>query len=131
MGAKKFANATKDNVGRPLAIILDNEILSSPVIREPILTGSGQISGGFTVEEANQLAILLRAGALPAPMKIIEERTVGADLGKDSIRSGIISLLAIRYFETINLLTVKAVKNEVINPTHSVTAKPFTGPLPK
>ena len=94
VGAKKFANATKDNVGRPLAIILDNEILSSPVIREPILTGSGQISGGFTVEEANQLAILLRAGALPAPMKIIEERTVGADLGKDSIRYGIISFIA-------------------------------------
>jgi protein-export membrane protein SecD len=94
IGAKKFANATKDNVGRPLAIILDNEILSSPVIREPILTGSGQISGGFTVEEANQLAILLRAGALPAPMKIIEERTVGADLGKDSIRYGIISFIA-------------------------------------
>ncbi|MGI9083119.1 MAG: protein translocase subunit SecD [Candidatus Fonsibacter lacus] len=94
LGAKKFANATKDNVGRPLAIILDNEILSSPVIREPILTGSGQISGGFTVEEANQLAILLRAGALPAPMKIIEERTVGADLGKDSIRYGIISFIA-------------------------------------
>ena len=93
-GAKKFANATKDNVGRPLAIILDNEILSSPVIREPILTGSGQISGGFTVEEANQLAVLLRAGALPAPMKIIEERTVGADLGKDSIRYGIISFIA-------------------------------------
>ena len=93
-GAKKFANATKDNVGRPLAIILDNEILSSPVIREPILTGSGQISGGFTVEEANQLAVLLRAGALPAPMKIIEERTVGADLGKDSIRYGIISFVA-------------------------------------
>ena len=94
VGAKKFANATKDNVGRPLAIILDSEILSSPVIREPILTGSGQISGGFTVEEANQLAILLRAGALPAPMKIIEERTVGADLGKDSIRYGIISFIA-------------------------------------
>jgi protein-export membrane protein SecD len=93
-GAKKFANATKDNVGRPLAIVLDNEILSSPVIREPILSGSGQISGGFTVEEANQLAILLRAGALPAPMKIIEERTVGADLGKDSIRYGIISFIA-------------------------------------
>jgi len=91
---KKFANATKDNVGRPLAIILDNEILSSPVIREPILTGSGQISGGFTVEEANQLAVLLRAGALPAPMKIIEERTVGADLGEDSIRYGLISFIA-------------------------------------
>ena len=93
VGAKKFANATKDNVGRPLAIILDNEILSSPVIREPILTGSGQISGGFSVEEANQLAVLLRAGALPAPMKIIEERTVGADLGVDSIRYGLISFM--------------------------------------
>ena len=93
VGAKKFANATKDNVGRPLAIILDNEILSSPVIREPILTGSGQISGGFSVEEANQLAVLLRAGALPAPMKIIEERTVGADLGEDSIRYGLISFI--------------------------------------
>ncbi len=93
VGAKKFANATKDNVGRPLAIILDNEILSSPVIREPILTGSGQISGGFSVEEANQLAVLLRAGALPAPMKIIEERTVGADLGEDSIRYGLISFM--------------------------------------
>ena len=81
-------------MGRPLAIILDNEILSSPVIREPILTGSGQISGGFTVEEANQLAVLLRAGALPAPMKIIEERTVGADLGEDSIRYGLISFIA-------------------------------------
>jgi len=80
-------------VGRPLAIILDNEILSSPVIREPILTGSGQISGGFSVEEANQLAVLLRAGALPAPMKIIEERTVGADLGEDSIRYGLISFM--------------------------------------
>jgi protein-export membrane protein SecD len=93
IGAKKFANATKDNVGRPLAIILDNEILSSPVIREPILTGSGQISGSFTVAEANELSILLRAGALPAPMKIIEERTVGADLGEDSIRYGIISFI--------------------------------------
>ncbi len=72
---------------------MDNEILSSPVIREPILTGSGQISGGFSVEEANQLAVLLRAGALPAPMKIIEERTVGADLGEDSIRYGLISFI--------------------------------------
>lgn len=93
VGANKFANATKDNVGRPLAIILDNEVISAPVIREPILTGSGQISGNFTTEEANQLAVLLRSGALPAPMKIVEERTVGPDLGEDSIRYGIISFV--------------------------------------
>ena len=94
IGAAKFANATKANVGRPLAIILDNEILSVPVIREPILTGSGQISGNFTTEEANQLAILLRAGALPAPMKIVEERNVGSELGEDSIKYGVISFIS-------------------------------------
>jgi len=94
VGAAKFATATKENVGRSLAIILDNEILSAPVIREPILTGSGQISGNFTVEEANQLSILLRSGALPAPMKIVEERTVGSDLGEDSVKYGVISFIS-------------------------------------
>jgi len=94
VGASKFAVATKENVGRPLAIILDNEVLSAPVIREPILTGSGQISGNFTVEEANQLSILLRSGALPAPMKIVEERTVGSDLGEDSVKYGVISFIS-------------------------------------
>ena len=94
VGAAKFAAATKENVGRSLAIILDNEILSAPVIREPILTGSGQISGSFTVEEANQLSILLRSGALPAPMKIVEERTVGSDLGEDSVKYGVISFIS-------------------------------------
>jgi protein-export membrane protein SecD len=94
VGSNKFAVATKENVGRPFAIILDNEVISAPVIREPILSGSGQISGNFTVEEANQLAILLRSGALPAPMKIIEERTVGSDLGADSIKYGIISFIS-------------------------------------
>ena len=76
-GARKFAQATQENVGRPFAIVLDNEVISAPVIREPILRGSGQISGSFTVQAANDLAILLRAGALPAPLTIIEERTVG------------------------------------------------------
>ena len=76
-GARRFAQVTQENVGRPFAIVLDNEVISAPVIREPILGGSGQISGGFTVEQANDLAILLRAGALPAPLTIIEERTVG------------------------------------------------------
>lgn len=87
-GARKFAQATSENVGRPFAIILDNEVISAPVIREPITGGAGQISGGFTVQQANDLAILLRAGALPAPLTIIEERTVGPGLGQDSIDRG-------------------------------------------
>src|SRR5882672_7207368 len=87
-GARKFAQVTQENVGKPFAIVLDNEVISAPVIREPILGGSGQISGSFTVESANDLAILLRAGALPAPLTIIEERTVGPGLGQDSINKG-------------------------------------------
>jgi preprotein translocase subunit SecD len=87
-GARRFAQVTQENVGRPFAIILDNEVISAPVIREPITSGSGQISGSFTVEAANNLAILLRAGALPAPLTIIEERTVGPGLGQDSIEKG-------------------------------------------
>ena len=87
-GARKFAQATQENVGKPFAIVLDNEVISAPVIREPILGGSGQISGNFTVQSANDLSILLRAGALPAPLTIIEERTVGPGLGADSIAKG-------------------------------------------
>ena len=90
-GARKFAEVTQANVGKPFAIVLDNQVISAPVIREPILGGSGQISGNFTVQSANDLAILLRAGALPAPLTIIEERTVGPGLGADSIRQGKIS----------------------------------------
>jgi preprotein translocase subunit SecD len=88
VGAKRFAEVTKENVGRPFAIVLDDRVISAPVIREPILAGSGQISGNFTVQSANDLAVLLRAGALPAPLKILEERTVGPDLGADSIAAG-------------------------------------------
>lgn len=87
-GARKFAQATLENVGQPFAIVLDNEVISAPVIREPITGGSGQISGNFTVQGANDLSILLRAGALPAPLTIIEERTVGPGLGQDSIAAG-------------------------------------------
>jgi preprotein translocase subunit SecD len=87
-GARKFAEVTQANVGKPFAIVLDNKVISAPVIREPILGGSGQISGNFTVQSANDLAILLRAGALPAPLTIIEERTVGPGLGQDSINAG-------------------------------------------
>lgn len=92
-GAKRFADVTQANVGRPFAIVLDNEVISAPVIREPILGGQGQISGGFTVQQANDLAILLRAGALPAPLNILEERTVGPGLGADSVRAGEIAAL--------------------------------------
>lgn len=87
-GAKLFGEVTRDNVGRPFAIVLDNKVISAPRINEPILGGSGQISGNFTVQSANDLAILLRAGALPAPLKVLEERTVGPGLGADSVRAG-------------------------------------------
>jgi len=87
-GARKFAQATSENVGQPFAIVLDNKVISAPVIREPITGGSGQISGNFTVQSANDLAILMRAGALPAPLAVIEERTVGPGLGQDSIEKG-------------------------------------------
>ena len=87
-GSRKFAQATIENVGQPFAIVLDNEVISAPVIREPITGGSGQISGSFTVQAANELALLLRAGALPAPLTIVEERTVGPGLGQDSIEKG-------------------------------------------
>ncbi|WP_375332857.1 protein translocase subunit SecD [Candidatus Tisiphia endosymbiont of Psammoecus bipunctatus] len=88
LGSKLFAEITKNNSGKRLAIVLDNKLLSAPVINEPILGGSGIISGNFTVESANELALLLRAGSLPAPLKIIEERTVGPNLGADSIEAG-------------------------------------------
>ncbi|MEO1986221.1 MAG: protein translocase subunit SecDF [Martelella sp.] len=90
-GAQRFAQATQQNVGRPFAIVLDDQIVSAPVINEPILGGSGQISGNFTVQGANDLAVLLRAGALPATLTVVEERTVGPSLGADSIRAGVMA----------------------------------------
>ncbi len=93
VGAKRFGKATSTNIGRQLAIILDDKIISAPVIRDTIASGNGQISGGFTFQTATDLALLLRSGALPAPLKIIEERTVGPDLGQDSINAGVIALI--------------------------------------
>jgi protein-export membrane protein SecD len=87
-GAKRFGRITQENVGLPFAILLDGKVITAPVIREPILGGTGQISGNFTVQRANDLAVLLRSGALPAKLSVIEERTVGASLGADSIESG-------------------------------------------
>ena len=93
VGSKRFGKATSANIGRQLAIILDDKIISAPVIRDTIASGSGQISGGFTFQSATDLALLLRSGALPAPLNIIEERTVGPDLGRDSINAGIVALI--------------------------------------
>jgi preprotein translocase subunit SecD len=87
-GGKRFGDATRDNVGKPFAIVLDNKVISAPVIKTAILGGSGIIEGGFTAQSATDLALLLRAGALPAPITILEERTVGPDLGADSIHAG-------------------------------------------
>ena len=92
-GARRFGKITQENVGRPFAIVLDDKVISAPNIREPILGGSGVISGSFTVQSANELAVLLRAGALPAPLNVVEERTVGAELGADSIRAGTMACL--------------------------------------
>ena len=92
-GAKRFGKATSTGIGKQLAIVLDGKIISAPVIRDIIASGSGQISGGFTFQSATDLALLLRSGALPAPLSIIEERTVGPDLGQDSINAGIIALI--------------------------------------
>ena len=92
-GAQKFGKVTTNNVGKRLAIVLDKKIISAPVIREAITGGSGTISGNFSFQEVTDLALLLRSGALPTPINIVEERTVGPDLGKDSIISGTVSLI--------------------------------------
>lgn len=102
IGGKKFGEATKNNIGERLAIVLDNEVISAPTIQTAILGGSGIISGNFTVKSANDLALLLRSGALPAPLEVLEERTVGAGLGSDSIKAGaiacVIGLIAVVVF---------------------------------
>ena len=93
IGAKKFAEATSNNRGKRLAIVLDGKLLSAPVINDPILGGDGIISGNFSVESATELSLMLRAGSLPAPLKVIEERTIGPNLGADSIQSGKVAAL--------------------------------------
>ncbi|RPG04097.1 MAG: protein translocase subunit SecD [Pelagibacteraceae bacterium TMED267] len=106
VGAKRFGKATSKGIGKQLAIVLDNKIISAPVIRDTIASGSGQITGGFTFKTATDLALLLRSGALPAPLNIIEERTVGPDLGQDSINAGMIAL-AIGFLLVIIFMFVK------------------------
>jgi protein-export membrane protein SecD len=106
LGAQKFGKITTENVGKRLAIVLDNAVISAPQIREPITGGTGTISGGFSFQESTDLALLLRSGALPAPINIVEERTVGPDLGKDSIEAGIFSL-AVGFILVIIFMLIK------------------------
>ena len=104
VGARKFAQITKDNIGRIFAIVLDGMVITAPKINSAITQGSGVISGNFTTQQANQVSLLLRAGALVAPLKIIEERSVGPSLGVDSIRSGKISSLMAIVFVAIFMI---------------------------
>jgi preprotein translocase subunit SecD len=92
-GGRAFCRATTDNVGKPLAIVLDERVISAPVIQSSICGGSGIITGNFTVQQTNELALQLRSGALPATLTVIERRTVGADLGADAIRAGTIAAI--------------------------------------
>ncbi|MCF8462777.1 MAG: protein translocase subunit SecD, partial [Rickettsiaceae bacterium] len=102
LGSKIFGEITKNNIGKQLAIVLDNKLLSAATIQSAIMAGSGRITGGFTIDSANELALLLRAGALPAPLKIVEERVIGPNLGADSIeagkQAGIIAFLLVAIF---------------------------------
>ena len=105
-GGRKFALVTQQNVGKPFAIVIDNQVISAPNINEPILGGNAQISGGFTVDSANQLAIALRSGKLAVPLKVIEESTVSPELGVDSIRAGVLaSIVAVVAVVAFMLLT--------------------------
>ena len=106
VGSKRFGKATTTGVGKRLAIVLDGKVISAPVVRDAIIGGSGQITGGFTFQSATDLALLLRSGALPAPLNIIEERTVGPDLGQDSIDAGILALV-IGFFLVIFFMLFK------------------------
>tara|TARA_B100001996_G_scaffold90810_1_gene67549 strand:- start:109 stop:1665 length:1557 start_codon:yes stop_codon:yes gene_type:complete len=106
VGAKRFGKATTSGIGKRLAIVLDGKVISAPVVRDAIVSGSGQISGNFTFQSATDLALLLRSGALPAPLNIIEERTVGPDLGKDSINAGLLAL-SIGFFLVILFMLYK------------------------
>jgi protein-export membrane protein SecD len=132
-GAVRFGKLTAENVGKPFAIVLDEQVVSYPRINEPILGGSGQISGGFTVEETNNLAIVLRSGALPARLTIVEERTVGPSLGSDSIRAGfvasIIGLVLVMIFMVVayGLFGLFANLALLINLTMLIAVMSFVG----
>ena len=106
VGSKRFGKATTTGVGKRLAIVLDGKVISAPVVRDAIIGGSGQIRWRFYFSISNRSSLLLRSGALPAPLNIIEERTVGPDLGQDSIDAGILALV-IGFFLVIFFMLFK------------------------
>ena len=112
LGSQRFGQATSKNIGKRIAIILDNEAISAPVIRDSITGGQGTISGNFTFQTATDLALLLRSGALPAPLSVVEERTVGPDLGQDSIDAGVLSLI-IGFILVIVFMIIKLRSSDV------------------
>jgi preprotein translocase subunit SecD len=114
-GAQRFGEATTQNVGRPLAIVLDNEVISAPRILQPITGGQGQISGRFTVQQANDLSVLLRSGALPAKLTIVERRTVGPGLGADSIHAGKLATIVAAIFVVIFMFATYGVFGFIAN----------------
>jgi protein-export membrane protein SecD len=120
-GAQKFGRATAANVGRPFAIVLDNKIISAPTINSPIMSGSGQITGSFTMQEANDLAVVLESGQLPAKLVVVERRVVDPSLGADSIQAGVMAsivgviLVAIFMIATYGLLGIFAVLALIAN----------------
>lgn len=133
IGAKKFGDATKRMLGRPFAIVLDGKVLTAPVIRAVIIDGNAEISGGFTAQEANELAILLRAGALPAPLRTLEERTVGPGLGQDSVEAGKIAVMTafagviLCMVIVYRLLGVMASLSLIVNLTLIIAVMSFIG----
>jgi preprotein translocase subunit SecD len=138
-GGRRFAQATTENVGKPFAIILDGTVISAPTIISPILGGNGIIQGNYTVQTANDLAILLRSGKLPVELKVVEERTVGPDLGADSIRAGVIasivsvlavSILMIITYGRFGVYSVLALVINVIMILAIMSAASFTLTLP-
>ncbi|WP_156255070.1 protein translocase subunit SecD [Sandarakinorhabdus oryzae] len=138
-GGRRFAQATTENVGKPFAIILDGTVISAPNINEPILGGNGIIMGNYTVQSANELAILLRSGKLPVELKVVEERTVGPDLGADSIRAGAIasavavlavSLLMVLCYGRFGVFAVAALAINVVMILGIMSAAGFTLTLP-
>jgi preprotein translocase subunit SecD len=93
LGSQRFGEATSENIGKPFAIVLDNRVISAPVIKSAILGGSGDITGNFTEQSAHDLALVLKSGALPAPLNMVEQHTVGAELGADAVKAGQISVI--------------------------------------
>jgi len=126
-GGAAFGQYTAENIGNPFAIVLDNQVISAPVIQAHIAGGSGIITGNFSVEESTRLAILLRAGALPAEIVVLEQRTVGPELGADSIRSGVIASIVGLVLIVVFMLAPMVVVCLVAFTPENTLAMPWNG----